>query len=230
MLLCYPIGHEYLRTHRAYRRLGERLAEIGFHVLRFDYSGTGDSAGNLADQTLDHWVADSLLAADELQVIAGTQDVVPIGLRLGGTIALKLCTKTRQARCALWDPVVVGDRLIAELHRAIETNRLPKRDFVSQSGSMFFGGYEWTPALLHSLSELNADDLDFTAVDELLVLCTHQAECAEDGIELSRVLSPRGTLQSVEGPKSWHAIDDVGGGYLPAQPVDVLVQWCDDRL
>lgn len=45
VLLCYPIGHEYIVSHRFYRQLSIRLAEAGFHVLRFDYYASGDSGG-----------------------------------------------------------------------------------------------------------------------------------------------------------------------------------------
>ena len=42
VVLCAPIGQEYMRTHRPLRQLALALADAGLHVLRFDYHGTGD--------------------------------------------------------------------------------------------------------------------------------------------------------------------------------------------
>ena len=49
VLLNPPLGIEAVSAHAAYRRLADRLAEVGFAVLRFDYDGTGDSAGQTHD-------------------------------------------------------------------------------------------------------------------------------------------------------------------------------------
>ena len=49
VLLCPPLGYEYICAYRVYRLLAERLADEGFVVLRFDYHGTGDATGDSRD-------------------------------------------------------------------------------------------------------------------------------------------------------------------------------------
>ena len=44
-ILCPPMGEEGRAAHRTFRRLAEELAAAGIVALRFDYDGTGDSAG-----------------------------------------------------------------------------------------------------------------------------------------------------------------------------------------
>ena len=63
VLLCYPLVQEYMRTHWALRKLAGLLAREGHHVLRFDYTGTGDSTGDVETGSVTQWCADIRLAA-----------------------------------------------------------------------------------------------------------------------------------------------------------------------
>jgi alpha/beta superfamily hydrolase len=87
VLLCYPAPQEYMRTHWAMRRLATLLSQRGFHVLRFDYYATGDSAGESSEAALGTWSRDIGLAASELRDVAGVGTVSAVGLRLGATLA-----------------------------------------------------------------------------------------------------------------------------------------------
>ena len=49
VVIVPPIGYEYWSSHRTLRTLAERLAEQGCSRLRFDFDGTGDSAGDQWD-------------------------------------------------------------------------------------------------------------------------------------------------------------------------------------
>ena len=110
VLLCAPVAVEYQRTHYALRLLAKQLAASGFHVLRFDYLGTGDSAGEVGDGQYPIWVADVALAARELRSLSGAGTLLVGGLRLGALLALEaLAAGALSARAAvLWDPVVSG--------------------------------------------------------------------------------------------------------------------------
>jgi uncharacterized protein len=66
VLVCNPFGQEAVRSHRLFRVMAERLARSGRSVMRFDYFGTGDSAGDEDDADLDAWQHDILRAHAEL--------------------------------------------------------------------------------------------------------------------------------------------------------------------
>lgn len=110
VLLCPPMGHEALRSHRFYRLLALRLARAGLSVLRFDPYGTGDSPGDDEDGELDGWRRDILAAHRELASRAGATRIVWFGARIGATLALQAAAMAdpRIARLVLWEPVLDG--------------------------------------------------------------------------------------------------------------------------
>jgi pimeloyl-ACP methyl ester carboxylesterase len=66
--------------------LDEFAESQGFSMLRFDYSGTGSSAGRFEDGTLAFWLEEALAAIDQLT----TGPLIVMGSSMGGWIALHL--------------------------------------------------------------------------------------------------------------------------------------------
>jgi pimeloyl-ACP methyl ester carboxylesterase len=75
--------------------LRDYCAERGRALLRFDYSGHGESAGRFEDGTIGSWTAEAIAVLDELT--AGPQ--VLVGSSMGGWIAL-LVARVRPERVA----------------------------------------------------------------------------------------------------------------------------------
>jgi alpha-beta hydrolase superfamily lysophospholipase len=116
VVLCQPFGAEYLRAHRCMRELAARLAQQGFHVVRFDYYGTGDSAGEGEDARLAGWLDDVDTAIEEARELADSQAVSLVGMGLGATLAALAGSRSGEVRHAvLWAPVVKGARYLREL-------------------------------------------------------------------------------------------------------------------
>ncbi len=117
LLFCPPIGVEYMRTHYAVRLVCSQLSRAGFHVLRFDYHGTGDSSGNVNDGQFERWLDDIELAASELRAISGVDNLILGGLRMGATLAVEaLASRNIMAKSVLlWDPIVLGGEYLTLL-------------------------------------------------------------------------------------------------------------------
>jgi pimeloyl-ACP methyl ester carboxylesterase len=106
-VLCQPWGAEYVYAHRSMRQLAVKLSARGFHTLRFDYFGTGDSGGEDAEADPDAAVADIETAADGLQDMLGVARVALIGLRLGATLAARAAMRRKELDAlVLWDPII----------------------------------------------------------------------------------------------------------------------------
>ncbi len=157
VLLCYPGLQEYGTSHWSFRRLSAMLAREGHHVLRFDYFGTGDSAGNVEEGSPDVWVEDIRQAALELRDLSGARHLSVLGKRLGASLAVRASRSGLDAqRLVLWDPVVSGRAYVDELESwDLRRNLLLLHAELRQTGRDELLGYRFTPALRASLNQLN---------------------------------------------------------------------------
>jgi alpha-beta hydrolase superfamily lysophospholipase len=114
VVLCPPFGREYTQAHYALRLLAERLASLGICTLRFDYDGTGDSAGNGGDpERVPAWLG-SITAAMETVQAAGAEKTFVVGMRIGATLAGIVAEKSAILEgLVLWDPVASGKEYLS---------------------------------------------------------------------------------------------------------------------
>lgn len=87
VLLVYPDGQEYMRSHRLYLQIAKELSRVGHHVLRFDFYGTGDSSGDHSAASLGRWQDNISRCAEEVTTVSGTRRLSIFSARLGATIA-----------------------------------------------------------------------------------------------------------------------------------------------
>src|SRR5437660_8787394 len=160
--MCQPIGHEYLRAHRAFRNLAASLAENGFHVLRFDYLGCGDSSAGGDRTTVQQCLTDLSAAIDELKDMSGATKVTLVGLRVGAALAALTAARRRDVeRVVLWDPVVDGAAYVAAL-KVLQAGWLEDRlgrNAVVSAGDDELMGFPLTESGLRELTVLNMDPL-----------------------------------------------------------------------
>jgi uncharacterized protein len=118
-VLCQPWGTEYIHAHRTMRQLAVKLAANGFHTLRFDYYGTGDSGGEDFEANPAAAEADVESAVEGLKDIVGVARVSLIGLRMGATLAARAALRHREnvEALVLWDPIVTPEDAAGMLHR-----------------------------------------------------------------------------------------------------------------
>jgi alpha-beta hydrolase superfamily lysophospholipase len=125
LVICNAFGNEALCSHRSVRHFAERAAQQGIPTLRFDYDGTGDSAGHdLEPDRLAAWISSTRAAADEIRAATGVEHVCFAGIRLGATIAaLAAVERSDVAGLIAIAPVLSGKAYVRELRlltRAME--------------------------------------------------------------------------------------------------------------
>ena len=173
LIICNPFGNEALCAHRTIRHLSARAAAAGFPVLRFDYDGTGDSAGHSFEaERLAAWVASIHSAADTLKETTGVGRLYLAGFRLGATLAALACLARSDVRGLIAiAPVVNGGAYVRELRllqRAIDA----RRDVLHRDNANFLesAGFILTAQTQASLKEINLTRLPRTPCERLLIL------------------------------------------------------------
>jgi pimeloyl-ACP methyl ester carboxylesterase len=125
-VLCYPWGAEYVYAHHTMRQLAVKLSTCGFHTLRFDYFGTGDSGGEDYEANPAAAAVDIESAIEGLQDIVGVARVALIGLRLGATLAARTAMRRKEniEALVLWDPIVLPEDVAAGMMRSLPARTL----------------------------------------------------------------------------------------------------------
>jgi pimeloyl-ACP methyl ester carboxylesterase len=99
------------------RRFAEAVAAAGLPALRFDYSGSGDSAdGDAQADQIETWCGEIVAAMAELRRRTGVKHVCLLGFRLGAMLAALAAQRCNSADfLILVAPVVSGRRYVGEM-------------------------------------------------------------------------------------------------------------------
>lgn len=224
VLLLQPYGHEYIRAHRAFKLLAERLAEAGFPALRFDYRGCGDSGMDAADVGLGEWGEDARAAAEMCRARSGRRKVVALGLRLGATLALlESASKGSFDGLVLWDPIVSGRGYLEELgamHGDL-LRTLPGGAFAAQQSAVSeYLGFSYGDLLVDQLESLELGSARAKNAENVLIIETLVS--GESALVLD-VGAARQDRTTVEDVRIW--MEDADKALIPQQAVRAIVGW-----
>jgi exosortase A-associated hydrolase 2 len=175
IVICHPIGREYILGYRALRQLAYQLARAGFAVLRFDYYGCGDSAGDSGEGSVPQWMNDIEAAIEEVKHRGGSTKICLVGVRLGAALGVLVGTPRSDVEAiVLWDPVVDGKHYVTDLmaqhqewlnERSTET-QTPQ----SMQQTLEVLGYPFNATLQEDLKRVNLLTVERCPAEHVLTL------------------------------------------------------------
>jgi pimeloyl-ACP methyl ester carboxylesterase len=233
LVLCPPLGHEYVQFHRVFRQLAIMLADAGFSVLRFDFGGCGDSSGDHECWSLDRWRSDVGASLDELSRRSGAQALGLVGLRLGATLAMDVAAERGDIQCVVsWDALGSGQAYVDELvgqHEAMLAYAHVRTDFDPQGmGREEILGFNMPSTLIGELSGLDLAALQGAPSPNILVIESNEAVAQQPLIELLRSRGMKVTHQSFANPHLWVWTEDFAKVHIPRKILQSIVNWAGD--
>jgi len=104
VLLCHGFTGHKVESRRIFVELGRCIAQDGADALRFDFYGSGDSAGAFADTRISHNIA-NLRDALEWARQRGYEKVAVLGLSMGAATAILTLAETLADALITWSAV-----------------------------------------------------------------------------------------------------------------------------
>lgn len=186
-VICPPLFDEYRRTYKALAELAAALAQAGLHVLRFDYEGTGDSAGELQDVTAQTWMDNIYQVIEEGIALTGAEKVSLIGVRVGANLAVN-STHSSVDRHVLWDPFPKGKDFLGKVDQ-INSNMKKRyleiaRNIGEPVEDIRCEYFKCSKPLMESLENLDCDEEVYEKVAGCKVIVS-QPGCLNKFIEYS---------------------------------------------
>lgn len=172
VVICPPLGMEYVNSHRAIRLVAEELAVRGFVTFRFDYDGTGDSAGSPDDpDRVSALFASIRHAVIEVRSVVGPVPVALVGLRMGATLATAWSAAANAAGLPLsalvvWDACRSGRAFLRE-QRSLGL-LVGGRDL--GAGAVDAPGFHFSAPTVEDLSRIDLTNLSDIRAPHVLVL------------------------------------------------------------
>jgi alpha-beta hydrolase superfamily lysophospholipase len=228
VVLCPPLGYDYICVYRTWRILAERLSALGFDAIRFDYDGTGDSAGDPEEPGRpEAWLRSIEDAITEARELAGSSMVALVGLRLGATLALQAAAARGGVdRLVLWSPFHSGR---AYLHELKAFARLSRQDHVPENPEepdIRAAGHVVTGQTAEALARWDLDALASSPAPRILIV--DRDDLAVDSSIGDRLQTLGCQVTRIRPPGTVDMLAQSALAKVPEDALDAITDWLGD--
>jgi alpha-beta hydrolase superfamily lysophospholipase len=226
VLLCPTLGIEAVTAKNAYRHLADRLVEAGFVALRFDYDGTGDSAGQGGDPgRLEAWLS-SIRAAVELLKNLHIGRTSVVGMRLGATLVAETFGSGPATvdDVVLWDPCATGRSFLREQNAlwSFTLTATIKGEGATEDGSIQTPSLVFQKEAVSELSALGIADRNGPLATRVLLLMRSTRK--GDRKMNERLAMAHTERVAIQGQETFIDVDP-DSAIMPTETLELIVEW-----
>jgi pimeloyl-ACP methyl ester carboxylesterase len=222
IVLCRPLGYEASCSYTAFVHLAQKLAAAGFDVFRFDYHGTGDSAGSDSDPgRVNAWLDNTLDAIEQLKKHSGVSHIGLFGVRIGATLAAHAADRLGGVdSLVLWAPCVTGRAFVRELRAASAGRNAPAGD----DADLEAYGHLYTAETLASLGALDCKRATVRPAARVLIIGRDDLPGSEAALAAKyRELGAQ--VQVETWPGYADMMDEPHKGRVELSTLDLITDW-----
>lgn len=227
VVICSPVGHEQLHAHRTMRHTADTLARQGIPTLRFDWHGTGDSAGIDEDPARGAtWLVNLRDAIDWMRQQLGCRQVSTIGLRLGALLSALASEENEIANLVLWAPVTNGRAYVREM-TALDLTAEFRPQTQPSTGDIEAAGFVLSKLAAAELSQWNllkshpwCQRALVVARDDVPADYRLRDRCSSLGVQVDQIAVP-GYLEMLAEPHRTQ---------VPEIAIEQIVSWLHQRI
>ena len=224
VVLCSAMGWEAICSYRTYIQLARALSEQGFDVVRFDYPGTGESAGNHEQPArVRAWLDGIAAATEQVRALAGVTRVGLMGLRLGATLAAEAAQRIGDVDAlVMWAAAATGRAYARELRAGAQRNPNPASTDLVALGALY------TAETVRDLQALDLEKAEAAPAPHVLII--GRDDIPLEGPLPAKYRSHGADAQYVEWPGYAAIIEEPHKAHLDPLIVGRITQWLCDAL
>ncbi len=224
VLICAPVGFEQLHANRSLRHLADAVARQGIPTLRFDWHGTGDSAGSDADPSRRAaWHQNVRDAIAWMRNTLGCRRISIVGLRMGAMLAVEAIGPDECDNLVLWAPVTCGKSFMRQMQTIEQMTELRPRPTDAAAGDIEAAGFLVSEETAEQFTKLNLLQKQLSCLQALVVGPTDKRlveRFAQFEIPVTH-LSPPGYAEMMAEPHF---------SRVPRQAVGDIAQWLGEHI
>ena len=222
VILCPPLGYEAWCSYQTFRVLAAQLADAGCVVLRIDYDGTGNSAGDYTDaERVAAWRGTIRAAVAELRR-RGAPAITLVGLRFGASLALVAASMGDVDALVLWEPVNSGRRFARGLKALSAATGAADASVAADDGLLGVAGTVYTKDTLAEMEQIDLLALSPNTVRRVLLLHRNDREAPEDLAGMLRMIGVDVAVIPVTGTAEMLEVDNEAA-QIPHAALEAIV-------